>query len=163
MSPNAALALADEPAAAAGLAVTSNLLGALAVPAESVFTFPAGMYGFPECRRFALVPGGREGLFWLQSLEHATLIFLLADPFHFFPDYAVELSSGDRAELQVTAAADVALLCVVTLPRTRDEAPTANLQGPVALNVVSNLGRQLALAESGWGVRRELELGASAA
>ena len=158
MSPNAALALADEPAAAAGVAVTSNLLGALTVPAASVFTFPAGMYGFPECRRFALVPGGREGLFWLQSLEHATLIFLLADPFHFFPDYAVELSSGDRTELQVAEASDVAVLCVVTLPRTRDEAPTANVQGPVALNVATRLGRQMALGAPGLDVRRALPL-----
>jgi flagellar assembly factor FliW len=162
MSPNAALALVDD-LPAAGVAVTSDLLGALTVPAESVFTFPVGMYGFPECRRFALLPAGREGLFWLQSLEHATLIFLLADPFHFFTGYAVELSSGDRAELQVTAAADVAVLCVVTLPRTRDEAPTANLQGPLALNFAAGRGRQLALSESRWGVRCEMELGASAA
>ncbi|HEU4628456.1 MAG TPA: flagellar assembly protein FliW [Gemmatimonadaceae bacterium] len=157
MSPNAALALVDD-VPAAGLTVASDLLGALTVGAESVYTFPAGMYGFPECRRFALVPAGREGLFWLQSLEHATLIFLLADPFHFFPDYAVELSAGDRAELRVAEAADVAVLCVVTLPRTRGEAPTANVQGPVALNVTAQVGRQLALGAPGLDVRRPLPL-----
>lgn len=163
MSPNAALALVDEAPATHTIAVTSDLLGTLAVAAESVFTFPAGMYGFPECRRFALLPAGREGLFWLQSLEHAPLIFLLADPFHFFPGYAVELSVGDRTELRATDAADVAVLCVVTLPRTRHEAPTANLQGPVALNFAAGLGRQLALSESRWGVRCELEIGAALA
>ncbi|HEX6629868.1 MAG TPA: flagellar assembly protein FliW [Gemmatimonadaceae bacterium] len=159
MSPNAALALVeDAPAPAATVAVDSSLLGALTVAPESIFTFPAGMFGFPECRRFALVPAGREGLFWLQSLEHATLIFLLADPFHFFPGYAVELGSGDRAELRVADAADVAVLCVVTLPRTRDEAPTANVQGPVALNVAAQLGRQMALGAPGLDVRRALAL-----
>jgi len=159
MSPNAALALVDDPPVpTAAVAVDSSLLGALTVAPESVFTFPVGMFGFPECRRFALVPAGREGLYWLQSLEHATLVFLLADPFHFFPGYAVELGSGDRAELRVADAADVAVLCVVTLPRTRDEAPTANLQGPVALNVSAQLGRQLALGAPGLDVRRALPL-----
>lgn len=164
MSPNAALALVEEtPAAERLVTVDSDLLGPLTVPARGIFTFPSGMFGFPECRRFALVPAGREGLFWLQSLEHATLAFLLADPFHFFPTYSVELSAGDRAELAVTEAADVAVLCVVTLPRRRDEAPTANLQGPVALSFRSGLARQLALGESTWGTRRALDLGRGAA
>lgn len=164
MSPNAALALVDEsPTAERTVAVASDLLGTLDVPAQGILTFPSGMFGFPECRRFALVGAGRDGLFWLQSLEHATLAFLLADPFHFYPAYSVELGAGDRAELAVTDAGDVAILCVVTLPRRRDEPPTANLQGPVALNFRTGLGRQLALAESTWGTRRPLHLGPAAA
>ena len=164
MSPNAALALVEEtPATERVVTVDSDLLGPLTVPARGIFTFPSGMFGFPECRRFALVSAGRDGLFWLQSLEHATLAFLLADPFHFFPSYTVELSAGDRTELAVTEASDVAVLCVVTLPRRRDEAPTANLQGPVALNFRSGLGRQLALPESTWGTRRTLDLGRAGA
>ncbi len=164
MSPNAALALVEEtPAAERLVTVDSDLLGPLAVPARGIFTFPSGMFGFPECRRFALVSAGRDGLFWLQSLEHATLAFLLADPFQFFPAYAVELGAGDRAELAVEEASEVAVLCVVTLPRRRDEAPTANLQGPVALSFRSGLGRQLALAESTWGTRCTLDLGRGAA
>ena len=160
MSPNAALALVeDAPAADRLVTVDSDLLGLLGVPAQAIFTFPSGIFGFPECRRFALVTAGRDGLFWLQSLEHATLAFLLADPFQFFPSYSVELGAGDRAELAVSEAADVAVLCVVTLPRSRDEAPTANLQGPVALNFHSGLARQLALPESTWGTRRPLDLG----
>jgi len=164
MSPNAALALVEEsPATERMVTVESDLLGPLTVPARGILTFPSGMFGFPECRRFALVSAGRDGLFWLQSLEHATLAFLLADPFQFFPTYAVELSAGDRTELAVTEAADVAVLCVVTLPRRKDEAPTANLQGPVALSFRSGLARQLALGESTWGTRRALDLGRGAA
>lgn len=158
MSPNAALALADEIADAPQLTVRSELLGALTVPCDSVFTFLGGLFGFPECRRFVLVPAGREGLFWLQSCEHATLAFLLADPFLFFSGYAVELSAGDRADLRVRDAAEVAILAVVTLPQSRSAMPTANLQGPIALNFGAHLGRQLALSESEWGVRCQLEL-----
>ena len=158
MSPNAALALVEEPAVARQVAVRSELLGHLAVAEESIFTFPEGMFGFPECRHFVLVPAGREGLYWLQSSEHATLVFLLADPFLFFRGYAVELGAGDRADLGVADAAEVAVLAIVTLPQRRTEMPTANLQGPVALNFRARLGRQLALGESEWGVRSQLDL-----
>ena len=157
MSSNAALALAEEVADAPQVTVHSELLGPLTVAVDSVFTFPTGLFGFPECRTFVLVPAGREGFYWLQSGEHATLAFLLADPFHFFAGYAVELSAGDRADLRVANAAEVAILCVVTLPQTRTESPTANLQGPIALNFSARLGRQLALSESEWGVRCHLE------
>ena len=117
MSPNAALAIVEAAPVTRVQRVSSDLLGTLAVAAEAVFTFEAGLFGFPECRRFALVPAGRPGLYWLQSLEHTALAFLLADPFPHFPDYAVELGAADRAELGVHEAGEVAVLCVVTLPR----------------------------------------------
>jgi len=164
MSPNAALARVDSPPREpATVTVTSDLLGLVTPSRESTFTFPVGMFGFPECRQFALLAAGREGLFWLQSMEHTALTFLLADPFLFFDGYAVELGAGDRAELQLhddANADDVAVLVIVTLPRTRDELPTANLQGPVAVNFASHVGRQLALAEGSWGVRCPLDLAA---
>ncbi len=158
MSPNAALALVDDAPGAPLVHAGSDLLGPIAVSADAVFDFADGMFGFPECRRFALVPTGRAGMFWLQSLEHRALAFLLVDPFPHFAGYTVELGAGDRVELAVRDAADVAVLSIVTLPHRRDEPPTANLQGPIALDVRSRLGRQLALGENGWGVRRPLDL-----
>lgn len=164
MSPNAALARVEStPRVPATTTVASDLLGLVTPSPESTFTFPVGMFGFPECRQFALLAAGREGLFWLQSMEHTALTFLLADPFLFFDGYAVELGAGDRAELQLRdegSTDDVAVLVIVTLPRTRDELPTANLQGPVALNFSSGVGRQMAIADSAWGVRSPLDLSA---
>lgn len=157
MSPNAALALPEQPSRSASIVVASEVLGPLSVPADSVLTFPTGLFGFPECRRFALVPAGREGLFWLQSLEHSTLAFLLADPFQFFAGYAVELSASDHAELCTDGTDDVAVLAIVTLPQSRGAQPTANLQGPVALNLRAGVGRQLAIADGEWGVRCAFE------
>lgn len=159
MSANAALAFAAEPhtSVTSTLVVASEVLGELTVPADSVLTFPTGLFGFPECRRFALVPAGRDGLYWLQSIEHSTLAFLLADPFQFFRGYAVELTAGDRVELAAQSASDVAVFVIVTLPQSRGAQPTANLQGPVALNLRAGLGRQLAIANGEWGVRCAFE------
>lgn len=153
MSPNAALALAEQPSACSTIVVASDVLGETTAPADSVLTFPAGLFGFPECRRFTLLPAGREGLYWLQSLEHSALAFLLVDPFPFFPGYSVELDGSDRRELCARGASDVAVLAIVTLPQEREARPTANLQGPVALNLRMGLGRQLAVADAEWGVR----------
>lgn len=155
MSPDSALALAPH---APAMTVHSELLGPLAVAPEEVVAFPSGLFGFPECRGFVLVQGGRAGTYWLQSAEHGALAFLLVDPFLFFDDYAVDLGPADRAELEVEAASDVMVLTIVTLPRTRREPPTTNLQGPLALNLRTRRGKQVAVSEREWGLRVPVDL-----
>jgi flagellar assembly factor FliW len=142
--------------------VDSRLFGALTVAPEEVFHFPVGVYGFPECRSFVMLTAEREGFYWLQSVEHSALAFMLVDPFLYFEGYVVDLGATDRGDLQVTDAGDTAIFGIVTLPRSSDEPPTVNLQGPLALNMRARLGKQLALQDSDYGVRCPLDLAASA-
>ena len=138
--------------------VPSDLLGSLTISPDELIEFPAGLFGFPEARSFILLPAQRPGLFWLQSADHPGLVFLLADPFPFFDGYSVELAPADRAELQATESSEIAILTIVTLPATRTESPTANLQGPLALHLSAQRGTQLAIGDSEWGTRCELNL-----
>jgi len=138
--------------------IRSDLLGDLEATEEQLVEFPAGIFGFPECRRFVLLPGARDGTYWLQSAEHSALAFLLVDPFAYVPGYVVELPPGELHELQVTPGTEVAILCIVTLPRQRDERATANLQGPLALNLAARVGKQIVIPESPWGVREAIDL-----
>lgn len=154
MTSSSARAFASDP----HMVVHSDLLGTLPVLPEEVIDFPTGIFGFPECRAFVLVPAAREGMFWLQSVDHGTLVFLLVDPFLFFDDYVVDLGSAERAELQVEEAADVVILTIVTLPRSQEELPTTNLQGPLALNLRTRRGKQLAVSDRDLGVRRPVDL-----
>lgn len=137
--------------------IRSELLGTVAVAEDELIEFPTGIFGFPECRRFVLLQGSRDGTFWLQSVEHATLAFLLVDPFAFIPGYVVDVPAGDLAELGVTERDGLAILAIVTLPRSRTERPTANLQGPIALDLRRRVGRQIVIPDSAWGVRVEIE------
>ena len=153
--------LLDAPTAApAGptVTVTSDLLGAVEVPAAEVLEFAAGLPGFPGARRFALVPAGRDGLYWLQSAEAPGLVFLLADPFHWFPGYDIEVPDADLAALGVAAAGDLAVFAVVTLPPAAGEAASVNLRAPVLLAAPTRRGRQLVLAGDRHAVRAPLAI-----
>lgn len=136
----------------------SDLLGDLEVAEDQLIDFPRGIFGFPECRRFALLPGSVDGTFWIQSVEHATLALFLVDPFVFVPGFVVDLPGADLSDLRATQDGDVAVLCIVTLPRSTADTPTANLQGPIALNPRARVGRQIVIADSPWGVRHPVEL-----
>jgi flagellar assembly factor FliW len=135
------------------LTVQSQILGTLHVAEEQIFNFPAGIFGFPDARSFAFLPAEREGFYWLQCVQDPPLAFILVDPFVFFDGYAVDVGAADLADLQVAGASEVAIFAIVTLPASPGGSPTANLQGPVALNLPSRRGKQLALQDGKFGVR----------
>lgn len=138
--------------------VESDLLGPISVPADDTFTFAQGLLGFPEARRFALVPTDRDGFFWLQSLDFGALVFLLVDPFPLVEEFYVDLSEAEVGMLEPADGSEMAVLAIMTLPRQNGDAPTLNLQGPLVLNMKKRLGRQLVLQESRWGTRWSLDL-----
>ena len=137
--------------------VHSELLGTLELTEEQVLEFPHGLLGFPECRRFTLVPAAREGTWWLQSLEHGTLAFLLVDPFVAFDGYTVDLGVTERFALQVQEASEVMVLAIVTLPSGEGGTPTANLQAPLVFNVKRRRAQQTVL-EGRYGMREAFDL-----
>jgi flagellar assembly factor FliW len=113
--------------------------------------------GFPECKRFVLTASGREGLYWLQSADHSALTFVVADPFRFFPDYAVDLAPNLVTELRANDPTDLAIFTIVTLPGNSDEA-TANLQGPLVVHLGERRALQHVIPDSPFGVRHVLDL-----
>ena len=135
------------------MTIASDLLGPVEVEQNELFRFPQGLFGFPDCSSFVLLGAEREGLFWLQSAEFSTLTFLLVDPFPLFPGYAVDLTDADLADLRVEAADEVSILAIVTLPGSMEEMPTANLQGPLALNMRTRTAKQIVLEEDEFGTR----------
>ena len=117
-------------------------------------TFPSGLPGFPGPRRFALVRwGGSEGPYSvLADLESPSVRFLVMPPHVFFPDYQVDLDDAVAAKIHLDDPADCLLLVVVTLGDRAEDA-TANLLGPIVLNLRTLEGVQAVLADSGHSTR----------
>ena len=108
--------------------IDSEHLGSVEVDEASVIELPAGILGFPEQRRYAVVAADDSGLYsWLQSLDQPQLAFLAVVPSPFFPDYEPVISDEDCATIGLTDPADAQVLCLVTVG---EDAVTANLLGP---------------------------------
>lgn len=144
----------QERARPGSVVVASRLFGPLSVHPDNVLVMPDGMLGFAGERRFVLLPAAPEGVFWLQSVDDGALIFLLVDPFRFFPGYTVD--SPDIPD--VGPSEGVAVLTIVTLPRDRGEPCTANLQGPLVLQTPARIVRQVILQDPRYHTRHELDL-----
>lgn len=135
-----------------------------AAPADvPELVFPTGLPGFPGERRFALVRWGAfEGPYSLMvDLDNPDVRFLVMPPYAFFPDYVVDLDDAIAAKVHLEKAEDCLLLVIVTLGSTPEEA-TANLLGPVVINLQTNEGVQAVLAESGYSTRVPLRASTAA-
>lgn len=124
---------------------------------------PDGLVGLPDYRRFALSATSREGYFWLQSLEEPGLGFVLVDPFPYFDGYAVDIPATDLADLGPFDRSELLVLTVVTFDPGRGGRMTANLQGPIAVNLRTRRAKQLVIQGAAGSVRAELDVPVAAA
>ena len=117
------------------LSFTNHRLGEIEVEADAILNFPAGILGFSECRRFALLPH-RPGtpFFWLIPIEREDIAFVVVNPENFFPDYCPSLTQDQLAPLSLEKDKDhsLGMLVVVSF---RDGKPTANLRAPLILDL----------------------------
>jgi flagellar assembly factor FliW len=140
------------------IVVRSELLGEFDVSEDQLITFTRGLPGFPEGNRYALMPTGRDGVFWLQSLDFTALSFLLVDPFQFFPGtYFLDLTPEDQARIGTTEPAELLVLSIVTLGAHPGQSATANLRAPLLVNLRSRSAFQSIRADGNFGVREPLE------
>lgn len=134
--------------------VQSERLGPLDCDESTLLRFPNGLLGFEDVQEFAVVAADGEGAYsWLQSIDHAHLSFLAVVPRFFFDDYAPEIPDADAAELGITSDTHTQLLALVTIS---DEGITANLLGPIVVNVRTRTARQIVLSEQKYSVREPL-------
>lgn len=126
--------------------IDSDQLGSVDVEETSVVEFPGGLIGFPDHHRFAMVAADDGGFYtWLQAVDEPSLAFLAVVPAPFFPDFAPTVRTEDCEAIGLTDPDDAQLLCLVTVT---DDAVTANLLGPIVLNVRTRLARQVVLNDA---------------
>src|SRR5665213_3581639 len=83
--------------------IETSRFGKLSIDEERIITFPNGLLGFPEYRRYALVQSSAGNyFFWLQSLDDPSLAFVVADPTTFFKDFQIPVKDELREAIGLT-------------------------------------------------------------
>jgi flagellar assembly factor FliW len=136
--------------------IVTTRFGLVQAPDAEIIRVPDGLVGFRSFTQYVHLPDPvTTGLTWLQSVTAAELAFGLIPPPLAVSDYRIELRPGDRAALELDD--ERSALVYVILNRGEGGGLTANLQGPLVINPVRRLGRQLVLTSSRYAVRYPLE------
>jgi flagellar assembly factor FliW len=118
-------------------------------PVLSFLEAPLGLSGLQTFRMRMLDEYGY--LYSLRSVEAPSVRLFAVAPEAYFPDYAPTLSAESLAPLELGEAEPATL--VVVRPGEGDEAPTANLLAPIALNPTTGAALQIVLDSDEWPLR----------
>ena len=138
--------------------VQTTRFGPVEIDESRVITFPSGLLGFSSYKRYALLQPNDEGIFyWLQSLDAPDLAFVVSDPLLWVTDYKTTIRREQMDELELAALEEAQIYVIIN---KYGQTLTANLQGPLVVNVANRQAMQLVLAEKRWTTRHEIvELG----
>lgn len=108
-------------------------------------TLPDGLIGCEMWQHFMLeVVPDTAPLMLLHSLDEERLSFIVSDPQMVMPEYQLQLSEADRLALG-DPASDSLMAVVILNPTLQSTATrvTANLLGPVVINLTTGIARQV--------------------
>jgi flagellar assembly factor FliW len=134
--------------------VRTTRFGTIEIAEDRVITFPKGLLGFAEYKRYCLLePADDACFFWLQSLDDPSLAFVVTDPSFFITEYSVPIRDDQMMELKLPRLEDAQVFVIVN---KIDQSLTGNLQGPLVINTVTRAAEQFVLAEKRWTTRHPL-------
>ena len=115
---------------------------------ETLITFPEGIAGFEQCKRFKLFhEEGKATIFWLQSLDDTNVLFSIVEPESFDIEYQIDLSDADCELIDLQRPEDAAVVVIVYRNEAEGGTIAANTRSPVILNLRSRKGMQKFLRE----------------
>lgn len=123
---------------------------------EAVVTFPDGLPGFENCRRFVLMSSSTLAPFTVvQGLDGATPpSFVAIEPKIVEQNYQTALARPDLVRLG--AEADHPLLWLALVATRPDGTATVNLRAPLVINPASMRGIQLVTSDAAYPLEHPL-------
>lgn len=118
--------------------INTKAFGEIEITDDKIITFPGGIIGFPDMKRFTLLHdeerGVSAGIRWLQSLEEPGFAMTVMDPLVVKEDYNPEIDDELLAGIGEVTPDNLLVLVTVRIPNDLKQM-SVNLQGPIIINV----------------------------
>jgi flagellar assembly factor FliW len=142
--------------------VESQVLGRITVTESQIITFTAGLPGFPQERRLALLNVHlKSPFYYLQSVDNPGVTFVLANPVALVPDYHPKNGESALKALRARSTEDLLVLVTLTIPPGHPREITANLMSPLLINPDQGLGKQVVIEKPHYSHQHPVILGNS--
>ena len=139
--------------------IYTKRFGEIEIEEEKIIHFPHGILGFPDTKKYIVLNHLNKPdipFKWLQAVDNPDLAFVITDPMLFYPDYAPVINQQDLKELGIINLPDRGIIAIVTIPQGDPEKMTANLQGPIVVNLMTREAKQVVLTGEEYQVRSPL-------
>lgn len=134
----------------------TNRFGEIEIEEEKIIHFPHGILGFPNIKRYIVLNHLNKPdipFKWLQAIDTPDLAFVITDPLLFESAYNPSINEQELKELGIKDSTERGIIVIVTIPHGEPEKMTANLQGPVVVNLSTRTAKQIVLTGDEYQVR----------
>jgi len=133
--------------------LSTRKFGEIEIDEATILSLPDGLPGFPGVEQYILIEDSDSSPFcWFQAVGNPDLALVVMDPLVFMPDYNIELDGvikdmgWDGVEEK-----DLYIYVVVNIFGEKESRKiTANLMGPLVINLTTNQAVQVVLTDSGY-------------
>ncbi len=126
-------------------------------PEEAVITFPRGLVGLPDLKRWILVDMDPPlPMKWLQSLDREGFRLPVVEPGYYAEDYDVTLDAESEGVLACGESDDLVVMIISTIT-AGGSSITGNLSAPLVVNLRNRRGVQAILADGDYPLRQEID------
>lgn len=131
--------------------------GKVTVKEEDRLYFPEGIYAFEELKYFYLLKMDEDNVFQvLQSDEKSDIAFIMINPYLFKKNYVLNIRDEDLKAIGIQEKNASENLTVYSIVTVTENAMTANLLGPVILNVENRMGRQALAMNQDYSTKHDI-------
>lgn len=136
--------------------INTKAFGEVEITDDKIITFPGGIIGFPDMKRFTLLhdeeQGVSAGIRWLQSLEEPGFAMTVMDPLAVKEDYNPEIDDELLVGIGEVTPDNLLVLVTVRVPADLTQM-SVNLQGPIIINVDERKACQVIVDADTYPVR----------
>ena len=134
----------------------TKLFGKIDVDDSKVITFPEGLLGFPDMKRFALIfdsdNSDAKGLNFLASLDEPAFMMPVVPAVAVKPDYSPQISAEVEKSIGELTEDNVLILVTMTIPSNITEM-TVNLNAPIIINADTGKAAQSVVENEGYDIK----------
>lgn len=138
------------------LLIQTTRFGQVQFQSEELLTFPEGILGFADLKKFVLLDDPNDDIFaWLQSCEEPAIAFPVLEPELLSPQLKLSLAKSDIEALKIQSIEEARQFCIITIPDDPTQM-TANLKAPIVINIKAKIARQCVLQDNGLAIREPI-------
>lgn len=125
--------------------VKSTRFGQVSANEEDIIVFPNGLIGFEKTKHWIILPDRENSdVAWLQATAQPQVALPIVSPRKFIPTYKITVGQRDLAVLSARTSDRIYLMLVLS---KTGKTLTANLRGPIIINLTQRLGIQTVINE----------------
>ncbi len=135
--------------------LATRIFGEVEIDDSKIISFPNGIIGFPDLKKFTLMydeEKGTDTIKWLQSIDEPSFAMPVMDPLVVCPDYKPEVDKTLVEQIGELENEDLLILVTVTVPHDLTKM-TVNLKGPFIINVAAMKASQTIIDNDEYPVK----------